>query len=78
MPIATVCIAVLGLPLANVAETFEHDIVRALNNPVVVQRAQKYFGQQLLAHLQTLKWGFHMGGPVINMRVFSQLKSACC
>ena len=36
--IASVCIAVLGFPLANVAETFELNVVRALNNPVVVQR----------------------------------------
>ena len=44
---ATVCIAVLGFPLANVVETFEHDVVQARNNPGVVQRAQKYFGQRL-------------------------------
>ena len=48
--IATVCIAVLGFPLANVAETFEHDVVRAPNNPGVVQRAETHFGQQQLAH----------------------------
>ena len=47
---ATVCIAVLGFPLANVAETFKHDVVRARINPGVVQRAQKYFGQRLRTH----------------------------
>ena len=36
--IATVYIAVLGIPRANVAETFELDVMRAPNNPVVVQR----------------------------------------
>ena len=78
MVFATVCIAVLGLPLANVAETCEHDVVRAPNSPVVVQRAQKHFGQQLLAHPRTLKGGFRMGGTATNVRVFSLPGSAGC
>ena len=78
MVYATVCIAVLGFPLAHVAEIFEHDVVRALNSPVVVQRAQKYFGQQLRAHLRTLKRGFRMGSTAFNVRVFSLLGSAGC
>ena len=78
MVYATVCIAVLGFPLAKVPETFEHDVVRELNSPVVVQRAQKHFGQLLLAHLRTLKGGFRMGGTATNVRVFSLLGSACC
>merc|ERR1711972_361110 len=58
----------LGLPIASVAETFEHDVLRSLNNPVVVRNAQKHFGQQMLGHLHTLEWGFRVGGSVVNMR----------
>lgn len=55
-----------AFPLASVAETFDYDVLRALNNPIVLHHAQKYFGQQFLAHLHTLHWGFRIGGVVIN------------
>jgi len=35
-------------PIAQVAETFEYDVLRALNKPLIVNRAQQYLGQQLL------------------------------
>lgn len=66
-------IAVTGLPLAQVAEVFEYDVLRALNTPLVVQRAQRHFGHQLLPHLHTLEWGFRLGGTVINMRMVVSL-----
>merc|ERR1712232_128682 len=46
------------LPLAFVSETFQYDVVKALNTPLTLNRAQQFFGQQFLAHLHTLDWGF--------------------
>ena len=60
---------VLATPVAHVAEVFEYDVLRALNTPLVVKRAQAHFGQQLLAHLHTLDWGFRINGTVIHMRL---------
>merc|ERR1712187_285650 len=59
----------MAAPVAAVAETFEYDVLRALNNPLVVNRAQRHFGQQLLSHLRTLDWGFRFGGTVINAKL---------
>lgn len=58
----------IGWPLASVAETFEYDVVRYLNNPVVLSRAIKHLGNQTLSHLQFLEWGFRYSGCVINSR----------
>lgn len=51
--------------LAMVADTYEHDVLVALNTPVVLSRVQRHFGQQFLPHLRTLNWGFRCGGTVI-------------
>merc|ERR1712113_1226368 len=67
---------VLSAPLAAVAETFEYDVLRALNNPSVLKHAQQHFGQQLLAHLRTLDWGFRFGGAVINNRMAVHVATA--
>merc|ERR1711879_927933 len=40
----------LGLPLSNVAEVFEYDVVKYLNNPVVLGGARRYIGDQTLPH----------------------------
>eukprot|EP00931_Biecheleriopsis_adriatica_P037071 TRINITY_DN21281_c0_g1_i1.p1 TRINITY_DN21281_c0_g1~~TRINITY_DN21281_c0_g1_i1.p1 ORF type:complete len:132 (+),score=18.88 TRINITY_DN21281_c0_g1_i1:23-397(+) len=58
-----------GIPIAQVAEVFDYDVLRSLNNPVVIKKAQRHFGQQLLPHLHTLEWGFRVGQTVINMKV---------
>merc|ERR1712194_765772 len=34
----------MAAPLASVAETFEYDVVRALNNPLLLTNARRYFG----------------------------------
>lgn len=72
------CGSVVGLgailwPLAEVAETFEYDVLRYLNNPLVLSRAQKYFGQQLLPHLHCLDWGFRFAGSIVNTRSVGSL-----
>jgi hypothetical protein len=69
-------IIAMGLPLAQVAEVFEYDVLHALNNPLVVQNAQRYFGQQLLSHLHTLGWGFRFGQTVINLRLVMNVLAA--
>jgi len=66
-------IIIMLAPMAAVAETFEYDVLRALNNPSMLKGAQKYLGQQLLPHLTTLEWGFRVGGIVINPRLVSQV-----
>merc|ERR1740121_1037045 len=66
----------MGLPLAQVAEVFEYDVLHALNNPLVVKNAQQYFGQQLLSHLHTLGWGFRFGQTVINLRLIMNVLAA--
>ncbi|CAK0895820.1 unnamed protein product [Prorocentrum cordatum] len=74
--LASSLVVVLSAPLASVAETFEYDVLRALNNPSVLKQAQQHFGQQLLAHLQTLDWGFRVGGTVINNKMVVQVATA--
>merc|ERR1712228_828459 len=69
-------VLVLSGPLAAVAETFEYDVLRALNNPSVIKHSQQHFGQQLLAHLRTLDWGFRFGGAVINNRMVVHVATA--
>merc|ERR1712039_303596 len=59
----------LTFPLALVSETFEYDVIRALNTPTILKRAQKHFGQQVLHHLTKLDWGFRFGGAVINTKI---------
>merc|ERR1712008_173002 len=61
-------VALLGLPMARVSETFEYDVLRALNTPIVLKHAQRHLGQQLLPHLRSLGWGFRVGGSVIGLR----------
>merc|ERR1719198_1415924 len=58
----------VGLPIAYVSEAFEYDVLRALNRPLIVHRAQAFFGQQLLPHLQLLQWGFRAGGSTITTK----------
>merc|ERR1712039_546939 len=55
-------------PLAMVTETFEYDVLRALNNPLILRNAQRFFGQQLLPHLTTLEWGFRVCGNTITSK----------
>merc|ERR1719433_1177194 len=64
---------VLANPLASVAETFEYDVLRTLNNSRIMNRAQLFFGQQLLPHLHTLDWGFRISGTVINTKLAGQI-----
>mmetsp|Transcript_55199 Transcript_55199/g.87513 ORF Transcript_55199/g.87513 Transcript_55199/m.87513 type:complete len:418 (-) Transcript_55199:285-1538(-) len=65
----------LSAPLALVRETFEHDVVRLLNAPDVLRRSQTFFGQQYLAHLNALDWGFRFGGRVIHLQSVSGMAS---
>merc|ERR1712190_9448 len=65
----TTVIVSLAAPLARVAETFEYEVYRALNNPLVMRESQRHFGQQFLTHLRTLDWGFRFGGTVINVKI---------
>merc|ERR1712187_82551 len=74
--VLAVIVMVLGFPLAQVAETFEYDVLRGLNNPATLNKAQKHFGQQLLPHLTTLEWGFRIGGVVIKMKLLMGVCSA--
>ena len=69
-------VLVLAAPLAAVAQTFEYDVFRALNNPSVLKHAQQHFGEQLLDHMRTLDWGFRVGGTVINNKMVSQVATA--
>merc|ERR1712039_769635 len=62
----------LSWPLAVVTETFEYDVLRALNNPFILNRAQKYIGQQLLSHLNGLQWGFRFCGTTITAKFVSK------
>merc|ERR1712217_488909 len=71
MVIAMGMCASIGWPLASVAETFEYDVLRWLNNVLVLHHARKYIGDQTLPHLQALDWGFRFGGSVINLRTIS-------
>merc|ERR1712113_678631 len=70
---ALVFAALFGAPLARVAETFEHQVFHALNNPSVLKNAQQHLGEQLLPHLHSLHWGFHLGQTVIDMRVVTSI-----
>merc|ERR1712228_1121841 len=72
----TFCLILLSAPLAAVAETWEYDVLRALNNPSALHHAQRHFGEQLLDHLRTLDWGFRVGGTVINNRMVVQIATA--
>jgi hypothetical protein len=74
--IASFFVLVLSAPLAAVAETFEYNVLEALNNPSVLKHAQQHFGQQLLPHLRTLNWGFRVGGMVINNKMVVQVATA--
>merc|ERR1711990_633838 len=69
-------IVILAAPIAAVSETFEYDVLRALNDPLVMNRAQRYFGQQMLTHVRTLDWGFRVGGTVINVRLIMNIVTA--
>merc|ERR1712039_136456 len=55
-------------PLAMVAETFDYDVLRALNNPLILHEAQRVFGQQVLSHLVALDWGLRFCGTTITTR----------
>merc|ERR1712217_778068 len=68
----------LATPLAATAETFDFDVPRNLNNPLVMQKAQKHFGQQLLNHIITLEWGFRFGGTVITVQMVRDIITAMC
>merc|ERR1711879_247066 len=75
-----VCMSVAACflsPLAFVAETFQYDVLRALNTPLILNRAQKFFGQQFLNHLHTLDWGLRFGGQVLNTRIVVSICMAC-
>merc|ERR1711920_1220118 len=72
----TVVIVSLAAPLARVAETFEYEVYRALNNPVVMRESQRHFGQQFLTHLRTLDWGFRFGGTVISVKIVMHITVA--
>merc|ERR1711933_575464 len=82
--LSLVALSIFGLAMsvsaiamfATVAETFDYDVLRALNRPVALQVAQRYFGQQLLAHLHTLDWGFRAGGTVITMKIAMNIATA--
>merc|ERR1712218_265159 len=66
----------IARPLCLVAETFEVEVLRALNDPVLLKGSQQHFGQQLLAHLRTLDWGFRIGGAVFKTRPFMRVGAA--
>merc|ERR1711879_310579 len=71
MGISVLCFgssSVILFAMAFVAETFEYDVLRALNTPFLLKQAQMYFGQQLLPHLNILEWGFRFGGSVLSAR----------
>merc|ERR1712007_302660 len=69
-------IVAMGLPLAQVAEVFEYDVLHALNNPLVLRNARRHLGDQLLSHLHTLGWGFRAGQTVINLRLVMNVLAA--
>lgn len=64
---------VLGYPLSMVSEVFEFDVLRTLNRPLLLFRAQRFFGQQLLKHLSLLEWGYRFGGTLITPRFVSNI-----
>jgi len=66
----------LAWPLARVKTVFEIDIQLALNNPLVMHRAQKYFTSQFLAHLKHLEWGFRFGGNTLGAASFTRIGSS--
>merc|ERR1712150_113560 len=66
-------VVLLGAPMASVSETFEHDVLRGLNTPLVLKHAQTHLGEQLPSHLRNLQWGFRVGGTDINMRLLSSV-----
>ena len=41
-------------PSASVSEVFEYDVLRYLNNPVLLSQARRHIGDQILPHLQNL------------------------
>merc|ERR1711879_129335 len=57
------------VPLAQVAETFHHDVVRRLNTCGNIYKSQQHFGGEFLAHLQGLQWGFRIPGAMLDMRL---------
>jgi len=63
----------LAWPLVRVKTVFDIDIQLALNNPLVMHRAQKYFASQFLAHLQYLQWGFRCVGNTLGAASFSRI-----
>merc|ERR1712217_939873 len=73
MLICVLICAFAGFPLAGVAETFEYDVLRWLNNVAVLHHARKYIGDQILPHLQALDWGFRFAGSVISSRTIGSI-----
>merc|ERR1712217_78358 len=71
--ICLVAMLMVAVPIASVAETFEYDVVRYLNNPFVLKGVQKHFGQQFLPHLKALDWGFRLGGSVISLKMVASV-----
>jgi len=69
---SSICSVIL-IALSFVAETFEYDVLRALNTPFLLKQAQMYFGQQLLPHLHVLEWGFRFGGSVLSARYVTNI-----
>jgi hypothetical protein len=69
---------ILVMPMANVAETFQWDVIKVLNTPLMVQRSQKYFGQQFLEHITTVDWGFRRWGRVISPKLVYESMAAIC
>jgi len=66
----------LVFPMAQVSETFHYDVLRALNNPLIIKQAQRHLGEQLLSHLQSLDWGFRVGGTVLSKRQVTTITMA--
>jgi len=67
-----ICIFVMAIqPLTAVAETQEYDVLRELNNPQTIAASRPLIGDLLLAHLQSLEWGFRFGGSLIDNRKLS-------
>merc|ERR1712062_351601 len=61
--------AAIALPLSSVAESFEYDMRRSLNNPLLLNRSRRFIGDQMLTYLGSLDWGFRFGGNTINARM---------
>merc|ERR1712151_372182 len=63
-----IAICVLAFPLASVAETYEYDVLRILNNMGALSGARRHIGDQIIPHIQALDWGFRFAGAVINTK----------